>query len=69
MVEIRWRWERDSLSRGGFRRRGGRRFRRSCSDGMQEDLLTAIFSGPGRVCWNLTAGVREIPSHPSLIKR
>ena len=63
MWNIRWRWN-VTRSLAVLRRRGGKKIPAQLQRMDAEDLLTAIFPDQLACAENLTAGEREIPSHP-----
>ncbi|HZM99894.1 MAG TPA: DEAD/DEAH box helicase [Pyrinomonadaceae bacterium] len=63
MWNIRWRWN-VTRSLAVLRRRGGKKIPPQLQRMDAEDLLTAIFPDQLACAENLTAGQREIPSHP-----
>jgi ATP-dependent Lhr-like helicase len=63
MWNIRWRWN-VTRSLAVLRRRGGKKIPAQLQRMDAEDLLTAIFPDQVACAENLTAGEREIPSHP-----
>jgi len=63
MWNIRWRWN-VTRSLAVLRRRGGKKIPPQLQRMDAEDLLTAIFPDQVACAENLTAGEREIPSHP-----
>jgi ATP-dependent Lhr-like helicase len=63
MWNIRWRWN-VTRSLAVLRRRGGKKIPPQLQRMDAEDLLTAIFPDQLACAENLTAGEREIPSHP-----
>ncbi|HET9479407.1 MAG TPA: DEAD/DEAH box helicase, partial [Pyrinomonadaceae bacterium] len=63
MWNIRWRWN-VTRSLAVLRRRGGKKIPAQLQRMDAEDLLTAVFPDQVACAENLTAGVREIPSHP-----
>jgi ATP-dependent Lhr-like helicase len=63
MWNIRWRWN-VTRSLAVLRRRGGKKIPPQLQRMDAEDLLTAVFPDQVACAENLTAGEREIPSHP-----
>ena len=63
MWNIRWRWN-VTRSLAVLRRRGGKKIPAQLQRMDAEDLLTAVFPDQLACAENLTAGEREIPSHP-----
>ncbi|HEV2835587.1 MAG TPA: DEAD/DEAH box helicase [Pyrinomonadaceae bacterium] len=63
MWNIRWRWN-ATRSLAVLRRRGGKKIPAQLQRMDAEDLLTAVFPDQVACAENLTAGQREIPSHP-----
>ncbi len=63
MWNIRWRWN-VTRSLAVLRRRGGKKIPAQLQRMDAEDLLTAIFPDQLACAENLTAGEREIPTHP-----
>ncbi len=63
MWNIRWRWN-VTRSLAVLRRRGGKKIPAQLQRMDAEDLLSAIFPDQVACAENLTAGEREIPTHP-----
>src|ERR1044072_7480435 len=63
MWNIRWRWN-VTRALAVLRRRGGKKIPPQLQRMDAEDLLTAIFPDQVACAENLTAGEREIPTHP-----